>query len=128
MAHTGPRHPCLLSILRGGGYIGGMSTVLEKIVGTKQKRDLKELIPIVRQINALEGRVLALGNEQFSAETERLRQRLQQGETLDDLLPEAFALAREAGRRVLGERAFDTQLMGGVVLHRGGIMEMKTGE
>jgi preprotein translocase subunit SecA len=105
-----------------------MLKVLEKVVGTKQSRDLAALIPIVRQINELEPEILQLADQEFPARTAALRENLAAGASLESLLPEAFALAREAGRRVLGERAFDVQLMGAIVLHRGGIMEMKTGE
>ena len=102
--------------------------MIERLVGNKRTRDTASLIPIVRRINELETRFLKLRDEDFRGETARLRERLASGETLDDLLPEAFAMAREAGRRVLGERTFDVQLMGAVALHRGAITEMKTGE
>ncbi|MBN2552256.1 MAG: preprotein translocase subunit SecA, partial [Spirochaetales bacterium] len=102
--------------------------ILTKILGSQRERDLKVLAPLVRKINALEPDMLALKEEQFREKTAEYRQRHRQGESLDDLLPETFALVREAARRALGERIFDVQLMGGIVLHQGKIMEMKTGE
>jgi preprotein translocase subunit SecA len=102
--------------------------ILTKILGSQRERDLKVLTPLVRRINELETEMLTLKEEQFREKTAQFRQRHQQGESLDDLLPETFALVREAARRTLGERIFDVQLMGGIVLHQGKIMEMKTGE
>jgi preprotein translocase subunit SecA len=98
------------------------------IIGTKQQRDLKNLIPIVEQINFLEPELMSWTEDRFKERTHRLREEYRAGKSLDEMLPEAFAMAREAGRRILGERIFDVQLMGGIVLHRGAIMEMKTGE
>ncbi len=102
--------------------------VLTVFLGSKAERDIKTLLPLVRQIGALEPRMIALADEEFPRKTEELRGRCRNGESLDRLLPEAFALVREAARRTLGERIFDVQLMGGIVLHQGKIMEMKTGE
>ncbi len=102
--------------------------ILTKILGSQRERDIKVLAPRVRRINELETAMLALKDDQFQEKTAEYRQRLEQGESLDDLLPETFALVREAARRILGERIFDVQLMGGIVLHQGKIMEMKTGE
>jgi preprotein translocase subunit SecA len=102
--------------------------ILTKILGSQRERDLKVLAPLVRRINQLEPDMLALREDQFREKTAEYRQRYQQGESLDDLLPDTFALVREAARRTLGERIFDVQLMGGIVLHQGKIMEMKTGE
>ena len=102
--------------------------ILTKILESQRERDLKALAPLVRRINELEPELLALKEEQFREKTAQFRQRYQKGESLDDLLPETFALVREAARRTLGERIFDVQLMGGIVLHQGKIMEMKTGE
>ena len=102
--------------------------IVTLLLGSRKERDLKTMIPLVRSIGALEPAMLALPTEEFGAKTEGFRRRLEAGETLDDLLPEAFALVREAARRVLGERIYDVQLMGGIVLHRGRITEMKTGE
>ena len=84
--------------------------------------------PIVARIGDLESGLKAKSDAELQAMTPELRRRLDKGETLDEILPEAFAVCREAGRRVLGMRHFDVQLMGGMVLHRGGIAEMKTGE
>ena len=101
---------------------------LAKVFGTANERELKRLTPIVAQINALEPSIKALSDEQLRKKTGEFRLRLEQGETLDDLLPESFAVVREAGRRTLNMRHFDVQLIGGMVLHRGKIAEMKTGE
>jgi preprotein translocase subunit SecA len=102
--------------------------ILKKIFGTKQEADLKKLVPVLHEINARESWAAALSPEDFPRQTIRFKERLSQGELLDDLLPEAFALVREAARRVLGERHYDVQLLGAIVLHQGKIMEMKTGE
>src|SRR5947207_4387167 len=105
-----------------------LDTILAKVVGTQNERELKRLRPIVMEVNAFEPAIKALSDDQLRAKTVELRQRLANGETLDDLLPEAFAVVREAGRRVLNMRHFDVQLIGGAVLHKGKIAEMKTGE
>ena len=105
-----------------------LDTLLAKVVGTQNERELKRLRPIVAEVNALEPAIQALSDEQLRGKTAEFRQRLANGETLDDLLPEAFAVVREAGRRVLNMRHFDVQLIGGAVLHKGKIAEMKTGE
>src|SRR5881396_1231904 len=105
-----------------------LQTLLAKVVGTQNERDLKRLRPFVGEINALEPSIQALSDEQLRAKTAEFRERLAQDETLDDLLAEAFAVVREAGRRVLNMRHFDVQLIGGAVLHKGRIAEMKTGE
>ncbi|PYR29668.1 MAG: preprotein translocase subunit SecA [Acidobacteria bacterium] len=105
-----------------------LQTLLAKVVGTQNERDLKRLRPFVGEINALESSIQALSDEQLRAKTAEFRERLAQDETLDDLLAEAFAVVREAGRRVLNMRHFDVQLIGGAVLHKGRIAEMKTGE
>src|SRR5256884_5625030 len=105
-----------------------LDTLLAKVVGTQNERELKRLRPIVAQVNALEASVQALSDEQLRGKTIEFRQRSANGETLDELLPEAFAVVREAGRRVLNMRHFDVQLIGGMVLHKGKIAEMKTGE
>ena len=102
--------------------------VLTVFLGSKAERDIKNLIPLVQKIGSLEPQTMALPDEEFPRRTARLRERYRGGENLDALLPEAFALVREAARRTLGERLFDVQLMGGIVLHQGKIMEMKTGE
>ncbi len=103
-------------------------SIFSKIFSTKQDKDLKRLYPRVEQVNAKESWAQSLSDEQFPQQTMLFKQRLANGESLDDLLPEAFALAREAARRVLGERHYDVQIMGAVVLHEGCILEMKTGE
>src|SRR4051794_21922620 len=105
-----------------------LDTLLKKVVGTQNQRELKRLRPLIAEINALEPSIQPLSDEQLRAKTAEFRQRLANGETLDDLLPEAFAVVREAGRRVLSMRHFDVQLIGGAVLHKGKIAEMKTGE
>ncbi|MHB8766105.1 MAG: preprotein translocase subunit SecA [Deferrisomatales bacterium] len=104
------------------------SYVLKKIFGTQNDRELKRLQPIIGQVNAHEESMRALSDADLQAVTPRFRERLANGEPLDDLMPEAFAAVREAGRRVLGMRHFDVQLIGGAVLHGGRIAEMKTGE
>ena len=105
-----------------------LQNILTLLLGSKHERDLKELMPIVQRINALEPTVMGYTDAQFAGKTAEFRQRLSDGEKLDSILPEAYALVREAARRKLGERIFDVQLMGGVVLHKGRIVEMKTGE
>ncbi len=102
--------------------------VLELIFGTKNERELKKLRPIVEKINSLEPGVKALSNEKLAGKTQEFKKRLADGETMDDILPEAFAVVREVARRTVGMRHFDVQLMGGIVLHQGKIAEMKTGE
>jgi preprotein translocase subunit SecA len=105
-----------------------MFNVLTKFFGSRNDRLLKELWPVANQINALEPDMQALSDEQLAAKTAEFRQRLDNGATLDELLPEAFAVVREASVRVLGMRHFDVQLIGGIILHQGKIAEMKTGE
>jgi preprotein translocase subunit SecA len=105
-----------------------LETLLAKVVGTQNERELKRLRPLVGEVNAIEPSIQSLSDEQLRAKTAEFRARLAQGETLDDLLVEAFAVVREAGKRVLGMRHFDVQLIGGAVLHKGKIAEMKTGE
>src|SRR5262245_50039349 len=102
--------------------------LLAKVVGTQNERELKRLRPLVIEINELEARIKPLSDDQLKSKTGEFRERLAKGETLDDLLPEAFAVVREAGKRVLNMRHFDVQLIGGAVLHHGQIAEMKTGE
>ena len=105
-----------------------IGTIVKKIVGSKNDRELKRLQQSVEQINALEPQVKGLSDAALTAKTVEFRERLQQGATLDDLMVEAFAVVREAAVRVLGMRHFDVQLIGGMVLHAGKIAEMKTGE
>jgi preprotein translocase subunit SecA len=102
--------------------------ILAKIFGTKNDREIKAIRPLVDAINALEPQLEQLSDSDLAYKTQEFRQRLENGSTLDDLLVEAFAVCREAGRRVLNMRHFDVQLIGGIVLHRGKIAEMKTGE
>lgn len=105
-----------------------ISTLLTKIIGSRNDRTLKALRKIVKQINAMEPQFEALSDSELQAKTAEYRQRLEQGETLDQLLPEAFATVREASKRVFGMRHFDVQLIGGMVLDSNRIAEMKTGE
>ena len=99
-----------------------------KIVGSRNDRQLRRMDKIVTRINALESEIQALDDESLKARTAQFKQRFADGESLDDLLPEAFAVVREAGQRSLGMRHFDVQLIGGITLHEGQIAEMRTGE
>jgi preprotein translocase subunit SecA len=105
-----------------------LDTLLAKVFGTKNDREIKAIRPLVGAINALEPELRELSDQELAAKTIEFKERLQQGATLDDLLVEAFAVCREAARRVLNMRHFDVQLIGGIVLHRGKIAEMRTGE
>jgi len=105
-----------------------IQTVLKKVFGSKNERVLKAIRPLVDRTNGLEASVQKLSDAELAAKTVAFRERITKGETLDALLPEAFAVTREASVRVLGMRHFDVQLVGGVVLHQGKIAEMKTGE
>ncbi|MET0356833.1 MAG: preprotein translocase subunit SecA [Cellvibrio sp.] len=105
-----------------------LNTLLKSIFGSKNERELKRMGKIVTRINALEPSMQALSDEQLKAKTQEFRDRFQKGETLDQLLPEAFATVREASRRVMNMRHFDVQLIGGMTLHEGRIAEMRTGE
>ena len=102
--------------------------LLQKVFGTKHERELKKLRPIVAAINDLEPKTRELSDDDLRRNTVRFKERIGNGESLDKMLPEAFATCREAGRRVLNMRHFDVQLIGGIVLHKGSIAEMKTGE
>ncbi|HZJ33551.1 MAG TPA: preprotein translocase subunit SecA [Vicinamibacterales bacterium] len=102
--------------------------LLAKVIGTQNDREIKRLRPLVAEINALEPSIQQLTDEQLRAKTAEFKQRVAEGATIDDLLPEAFAVGREAGKRVLNMRHFDVQLIGGMVLNSGRIAEMKTGE
>lgn len=106
----------------------GIGTIAKKVFGTPNDRKIKATRPLVAQINALEPEFEKLSDEEIKVRTEELAKRANAGESLDDLLPEAFANCREAARRTLGLRAFDTQLLGGIFLHQGNIAEQKTGE
>ena len=101
---------------------------LNKIFKSYSEKEVKRVMPLVDQINGLEESMTKLSDEELRAKTKEFKERLSQGETLDDLLPEAFAVVREASKRVLGMRHFDVQLIGGIILHQGRIAEMKTGE
>ncbi|MDP2921460.1 MAG: preprotein translocase subunit SecA, partial [Candidatus Omnitrophota bacterium] len=102
--------------------------VLGKIIGTQNEREVKKLRPLVERINSLESGVQKLSNAELRAKTDEFRKRLANGETLDEILPEAFSVVREAARRTVGMRHFDVQLIGGITLHQGKISEMATGE
>ena len=106
----------------------GIGNLAKKVFGTPNDRKVKSVRPLVAQINALEPRFQAMSDDDLIGKTRELQGRAQLGESLDRLLPEAFANCREGARRALGLRAFDTQLMGGIFLHEGNIAEMKTGE
>ena len=105
-----------------------LDSILKKIFGDPNEKELKQIRVIVDKINSLEKSMESLSTANLAAKTSEFKVRLQKGETLDDLLPEAFAVVREASRRVTGMRHFDVQMIGGVVLHRGKIAEMRTGE
>jgi preprotein translocase subunit SecA len=105
-----------------------INTLLAKVIGTQNERELKRLRPIVTRINELEGSVRDVSDAALRSKTTEFRARVERGEALDEVLPEAFAVVREAGRRALNMRHFDVQLIGGMVLHAGRIAEMKTGE
>ncbi len=105
-----------------------INSILTRIIGTKNERELKKIRPMVQQVGAFEAALRALDDHALAARTADFKGRIAQGATLDDLLPEAFAVVREGGRRVLNMRHFDVQLIGGMTLHRGTIAEMKTGE
>jgi preprotein translocase subunit SecA len=108
--------------------MGTVETILTKIFGTKHEREVKAMRPMIAAINDLEDQTQALSDDELAAQTVKFREQLDQGASLDDLLIPAFATVREAGRRFLNMRHFDVQLIGGVVLHRGKVAEMKTGE
>jgi preprotein translocase subunit SecA len=105
-----------------------LGAIIKKFVGSKNERELKRMWPVVEKINALEPALSAMTDDQLKGKTGEFRERLGRGEALDSILPEAFAVCREAGKRVLGMRHFDVQLIGGMVLNQGKIAEMKTGE
>ena len=105
-----------------------IGNLIKKIVGSKNERELKRIQPMVNRINQFETAIQPLSDDQLRAKTSEFRSRLDQGEPLDQILPEAFAVVRETARRTLGERHYDVQLIGGIVLHEGKIAEMATGE
>lgn len=102
--------------------------VVEKVFGTHSERELKRIYPIVDKIEAMRDSMMALSDEELKSKTKEYKNRLSEGETLDDLLPEAFATVREAARRVLNMEHYRVQLIGGIILHQGRIAEMRTGE
>ncbi len=105
-----------------------LDTLLRKVFGSQNDRELKRMQPAVERINQLEPQMVGMSDDDLKAKTGEFKQRLEQGASLDDLLPEAFAVVRETGKRLLNMRHFDVQLLGGMVLHEGNIAEMKTGE
>ncbi len=105
-----------------------IGNLMKKVFGSKNERELKRIRPLVVRINELESEIHPLRDDQLQAKTAQFKERLDRGEPLDALLPEAFAVVREAARRTLGERHYDVQLIGGIVLHEGKIAEMATGE
>src|SRR5262245_60339770 len=105
-----------------------LDTIVKRFVGSKAERELKKIQPVVDEINSLEAQISALSDDQLRDKTTEFRQRLEKGESLEELLPEAFAVVREGCKRTLNMRHFDVQLIGGYVLHQGKISEMKTGE
>lgn len=102
--------------------------VIQKVFGTHSERELKRIMPIVDKIESMRPAMMELSDEQLKDKTKEYKKRLSDGETLDDLLPEAYATVREAARRVLNMEPFPVQLVGGIILHQGRIAEMKTGE
>lgn len=108
--------------------VSAMMNILKKIFGTKHEREMKKIQPVIDKINSLESQMKSLSDDQLKAKTQDFKNRYQNGETLDSILPEAFAVCREASRRMMGMRHYDVQLIGGYVLHKGMIAEMRTGE
>ncbi len=104
------------------------TSIAKSLFGDSNERILKKLYPVIEQINSLEKKIEALDKDEIVKLSKVLRERATSGEDLDELLPEAFALVREAAKRTLGQRHFDVQLMGGITLHKGQIAEMRTGE
>ena len=102
--------------------------IFSKIFGSYSEKEVKRVMPIVEKINGLEEEISKLSDEELKNKTIEFKERLSKGETLDDILPEAFAVVREGSKRVLGMRHFDVQLIGGIILHQGRIAEMRTGE
>ncbi|GMV95493.1 MAG: protein translocase subunit SecA [Candidatus Hydrogenedentota bacterium] len=105
-----------------------LNTILKSLFGTSKERQIKRLLPLLKEVRSLESTYATMTNDALRAQTSVLKERLSQGETLDDILPEAFAVCSEAAKRVTGMRPFDVQIIGGVVLHQGCIAEMVTGE
>ena len=105
-----------------------IGSLIKKIVGSKNKRELRRIQPLIDQINQLEPKISRLSDDRLRAKTSELKERIERGESIEEILPEAFAVVRETAKRTLGERHYDVQLIGGIVLHRGKIAEMATGE
>src|SRR4030066_1066070 len=105
-----------------------IGTLLGKVFGTKNEREMKRLWPIVEQVNSLETQMTGLSDEQLREKTGEFKKKLEAGSSLDNILPEAFAVVREVSRRKLKMSHFDVQIPGGIILHEGTIAEMKTGE
>ncbi|MDH5769442.1 MAG: preprotein translocase subunit SecA, partial [Nitrospirota bacterium] len=103
-------------------------TLLRTVFGTKNEREIKRLLPLVEHVNSLEAEITSLSDTQIKEKNEEFKKRLEAGETLEDILPQSFAVIREVSRRILKMRHFDVQILGGIVLHEGKISEMKTGE
>ncbi len=103
-------------------------SIIEKIFGTHSERELKKIMPIVDEILSMQDRMGAMSDEELKAQTGKFRKALEEGKTLDDILPEAYATVREAAKRVLNMEHFPVQLIGGIILHQGRIAEMRTGE
>ena len=105
-----------------------IGSLIKKIVGSKNERELKRIQPLVDKINQLESKISPLSDDRLLAKTSEFKERIERGESIDEILPEAFAVVRETAKRTLGERHYDVQLIGGIVLHGGKIAEMATGE
>ena len=105
-----------------------MASILDRLMRAGEGKILRDLSKVVDKVNGFEPNISSLSDEQLRAKTDEFKSRLAQGQTLDDLLPEAFAVVREAAKRTLGQRHYDVQIMGGAALHRGNIAEMRTGE
>ena len=102
--------------------------ILSKLIKSRNQRELDKLQNVVSEVNSLEKNISSLNDDEFPKKTIELKNRIKKGESVDNLLPEAFALVREASKRTRNERHFDVQIMGGIVLHQGSIAEMRTGE
>src|SRR4030067_192508 len=105
-----------------------IGSLIKKIVGSKNERELKRIQPLIEKINQFEPNILSLSDDQLRNKTIEFKERMDRGELLEEVLPEAFAVVRETAKRILGERHYDVQLIGGIVLHEGKIAEMATGE
>ena len=106
-------------------FMMGLAT---KVFGTHSEREIKRIMPLVRKVESYRDTMMSLTDEQLRDKTQEFKGRLEKGETLDDILPEAYAVVREAARRVLNTEHYEVQIIGGIILHQGRIAEMKTGE